>query len=358
MSAQPKLIVALLLAMVSSAAAQEQKPREIKVVVVTLFERGDDTGDQPGEFQNWVEREKLDEVIPFPAGWRNLRANRDGLLAICTGVGTAKAAASISALGLDPRFDLSRAYWLIAGIAGGDPADVTLGSVAWADYVVDGDLGHEIDSREIPADWPTGFIPLRRKKPYEPPRRSELEGEMYKLNSRLVDWAFSLTKDVALTDNDRLNERRSRYTEHPKAQGRAKVVRGDTLSASTFWHGKLLNEWANEWVRYHTMGEGNYVTTAMEDTGVLQALTFLSKAGKADLNRVLVLRAVSNFDMQPPGVTAAESLAGEKIGNYAAFFESLDNLHKAGGVVVKELVKNWKDYRSRIPDGGAPAAVH
>ncbi len=38
---------------------------------------------------------------------------------ICIGGGIANAAASVMALGYDPRFDLRRAYWLIAGIAGG-----------------------------------------------------------------------------------------------------------------------------------------------------------------------------------------------------------------------------------------------
>ena len=32
------------------------------------------------------------------------------------------------------------------------------------------------------------------------------------------------------------------------------------------------------------------MTTAMEDTGTLQSMTFLAKAGRVDLNRVMVLR--------------------------------------------------------------------
>jgi len=43
--------------------AQSDKPIPVKVVVVTMFERGEDTGDQPGEFQFWVEREHLDRVL-------------------------------------------------------------------------------------------------------------------------------------------------------------------------------------------------------------------------------------------------------------------------------------------------------
>src|SRR3974377_1297093 len=92
----------------------------VKVVVVTMFERGADTGDDPGELQYWVERNHLARVVPFPHGYDDLRRNRDGVLGILTGMGTARAAGSIMALGLDPRFDLRKAYWVVAGIAGVD----------------------------------------------------------------------------------------------------------------------------------------------------------------------------------------------------------------------------------------------
>jgi purine nucleoside permease len=161
------------------AVAQGAIP--IRVVVVTMFERGADTGDEPGEFQYWVEREKLDQIVPFKAGYRDLRTNSRAILGICTGVGTAKAAATIMALGLDPRFDLTKAYWVVAGIAGVNPSAASLGSAAWAEWVVDGDLAHEIDAREIPAEWKTGFVPLRKSVPYELPKAPD-EGEVYHLN--------------------------------------------------------------------------------------------------------------------------------------------------------------------------------
>src|SRR5580765_3890736 len=142
-----------------SCSGPKAQPILIKVVVVTMFERGADTGDAPGEFQNWVEHEKLDTVINFPQGFHNLRMSADGVLGTVTGVGTARAAANTMALGMDPRFDLSKAYWVVAGIAGVDPEDASLGSAAWAEWIVDADLAHEIDMREIPKDWKTGYIP-------------------------------------------------------------------------------------------------------------------------------------------------------------------------------------------------------
>ena len=97
-------------------------PLEIRVVVVTTFEIGNDSGDEAGEFQNWVEHYPLSEVLAFPQGYHPLRYNaNDHVLGIVTGVGKSQAAASIMALGLDPRFDLRKAYWILAGIGGVDP---------------------------------------------------------------------------------------------------------------------------------------------------------------------------------------------------------------------------------------------
>jgi len=339
-----------LLCCLLAALALDAAPKKIpvKVVVVAMFERGADTGDDAGEFQHWVEREKLDQVLPFPAGWRNLRMNKEGVLAICTGIGTARAAASIMALGLDPRFDLSKAYWLVAGIAGIDPLDAPTGSAAWAEWVIDGDLAHEIDAREIPADWKTGMIPLRKSKPYEMPRRLPDEGEAYQLNPGLTEWAYQLTKNVKLADTEAMRTQRERYAA-PNAHRSPFVLKGDTMSSGTFWHGKLLSEWANDWVKYHTDGKGNYVTTAMEDTGTLQSLTWLAAAGKVDRQRVMVVRTASNFDQQRQGLTAPESLVETKIGSYVALGPSLDAAHRTGSVVVHELVRGWKEYRDRIP---------
>jgi purine nucleoside permease len=329
-------------------SAASSAPIRIKVVVVTMFERGEDTGDVPGEYQLWVEREHLDQVLPLPAGYHHVRMNKDGVLGLLTGVGTAKAAASVMALGLDPRFDLSKAYWIVAGIGGGDPADVSLGSAVWADHVIDGDLAFEIDARQIPESWPTGYLPLRRGTPYEQPPRNDY-GEAYTLNASLVDWAVRLTQEVPLADSDSLRKSRARFAGFPNAMKPPFVARGDTLSASTFWHGSKMDEWANAWTRYYTGGKGNFMTAGMEDTGTMQALTFLSQAGRVDLQRVLVLRTVSNYDREPPGTSAAESLQEMVSGNYSAYLQSLEAAQVVGDKVVRDLVEHWSEREAAIP---------
>ena len=311
-----------------------------------MFERGEDTGDASGEFQLWVEREHLGQVLPLAAGYRHVRLNKDGVLGMVTGVGTAKAAASVMALGLDPRFDLSKTYWIVAGIGGGDPADVSLGSAVWADHVVDGDLAFEIDARQIPQSWPTGYVPLRKGTPYEQPAANDY-GEAYTLNADLVSWAMRLTHDVPLADSETLGKFRSRFSGFPNALKPPFVTRGDTLSAGTFWHGSKMDEWANAWTRYYT--GGNYMIAAMEDSGTLQALTFLSHAGRVDLQRVLVLRTVSNYDREPAGTAVDESLKEMVSGNYSAYMPALEAAETVGDKVVRDIVAHWAEREATIP---------
>ncbi len=342
----------LLLGTAGCALAQTQavKPIEVKVVVVNMFEVGADTGDVPGEHQYWVEREHLDTVLPFPQGYHDLRMNKNGVLAVVTGVGTARAAATMMALGLDPRFDLTHAYFVVAGIAGIDPAMGSLGSAVWADWVVDGDLAHELDAREIPKNWKTGYVPLGKSTPYEEPRTARFgdDGNIYHLNTALVDWAFNLTKKVELPDNPAIKERRMEY-EGDVAHRPPFVLRGDELSAMTFWHGRVMNEWARDWVKYETDGKGTYAVCGMEDTGTLQSLTWLARAGRIDFHRVLVLRTASNYDQQRTGITAAESLAETKVTKYSAYLPALEAAYRVGHVVVDSLVANWGKSRDTIP---------
>ena len=134
----------------------------------------------------------MNRIYTLPAGYHAVRMNNSGEMAVLTGQGTANAAATIMALGLDPRFDLRHAYWIIAGIAGASPDRASLGSAVWARWVVDGDLGYEIDAREIPTDWTTGYVPLRKTRPFEPPA-APLDGQVYALDPGLAEWAFDLT---------------------------------------------------------------------------------------------------------------------------------------------------------------------
>jgi purine nucleoside permease len=127
------------------------------------------------------------------------------------------------------------------------------------------------------------------------------------------------------------------------------VLKGDNLSASTFWHGKLMSEWAENWVKYETDGKGTYAICGMEDTGTMQSLTFLAQAQKVDVKRVLILRTASNFDQQREGISAAQSLAETKIAHYGAYIPALESAYRVGHVVVDSIVSNWAADREHLP---------
>ena len=354
-AARPLLVMMALLGPPSFAAV----PREVRVVVVTTFELGADSGDVPGELQNWVEKLPLPETLPFPSGGRALRYNRQKrILAVVTGSGAINAAASITALGLDPRFDLSRAYWLVAGIAGVNANVASVGSVAWAEWVVDRDLLHEIDAREIPPDWSTGLVPLSRSRPFQapPPAPGIFSPNVYHLHGALVAWAFALTRDVALADSADLATIRAGY-DQPAARTPPHVLKGDEVSAMAWWLGDIMNRTAEQWMDYWTDGRGVMATTAMEDCGVLQALARLAQTGRADVSRVLVLRGASNYTAPGRGGSAAGLLAAESADDGAthlsAFLPALTSVYQVGAKVANALSAGWPRTRTQIP-GATP----
>jgi purine nucleoside permease len=339
-----KLLVPALIALLTTSALSAQIP--IKVVVVSMFEIGDDTGDTPGEFQFWIERTGAKKV-EAPLGWRDYYLTDDGILLMCTGGGITNAATSTSTLALDDRFDLTKAYWLVAGIAGVDPEDASLGSAIWAKWVIDGDLAKEIDSREIPEDWKYGMIALGAKKPNTLDGGWQVSTIKFELNEPLVDWAYGLTKDYPLPENEEINEFSVIYEGYPNAIKPPSVMIGETIASSTYWHGFAFNEWANDWVKLHSEDpEANFMTSAMEDTGTATALQRIAKTGKVDFNRLLVLRTASNFSTPPIGKSVEWSLNAEYPAKGLPALEAAYNVTK---VVVDELLENWDIYKDTLP---------
>ena len=164
---------------------------EIRAVIVTAYEPA--AGPVPGEFRYWRERRGLTGELPFAYGLRPLSLSADGVLGMVTGMGTSRAASAITALGLDERFDLRRAFWLVSGVCGIDPARGSLASVVLPEWVVDGDLTHELDAREIPAEWPDGFVAIGKSAPYEQPRADRFDGDdglVFRLDAKLGAWAL------------------------------------------------------------------------------------------------------------------------------------------------------------------------
>jgi purine nucleoside permease len=343
---RPSLVFFALLGSLTSGWAAAPAPMPVKVVVITTFEVGADTGDKPGEFQFWVEREHLDQTITVPGMDHVVRTNGRGLFGVVSGT-TSRSGLQIQALALDPRFDFSHAYWILAGIAGTDPADASIGSAAWARYVVDGDIAYEIDGREAAPDWPYGIMVIGADRPNvrPPPQGWEPEKMCFELNPALVAKAYALTKDVPLLDTPEMQAYRATYVGFPNAQKPPFVLLGDVLGCNRYWHGVRLTHWANDWVRIWTEGRGNFVMTAMEDQGVATALFRLSTTGRVDFQRVLFLRTASNYCMPAPRQGVVQSLTAEYAGGLPAY----EAAWRVGSVVVHDILDHWDSYEAKAP---------
>ena len=310
-----------------------------------------------GELGNWVANLPCTQTFSFPQGYHQLWYNPKLHVLVCEmGEGKSHASASVTALAKDRRFDVTKAYWLLAGIAGVDPHQASLASVSWSQYVVDGDLGaYDIDGREIPSGWSTGFVPVGRNYPYEqpPPPFESINGHtVFQLNSSLVNWAFQLTQNIQLPDDANLQQVRAMWSGNPKAVLPPFVLEGSSLASDVFWIGDLFNTWAENWVSYWTSGAATFVMSDFEDTAINQAMEFLGQAGKADPNRVMVLRAGSDFNFQPNGQTPAQYLAEENNFELSGFDEALYDVYLVGSTVVKQISNNWSVYSNTIPSAG------
>jgi purine nucleoside permease len=334
--------VVLALAFASSqstiAAGTTSTPaRPLKVVIISMF---------GPEAEPWIKPLNLTQQVPvigLSEDYPTLKCNLDDVCLLTTGMGHANAAASTLAVTLDPQFDLRDTYFLIAGIAGIDPKMGTTGTAAWARYLVDFGIAHEIDAREMPKNWKSGYIGIMTKGPGEKPK-FEYRTESFQLNEALLQKALSLTRNVQLEDSPAAKAYRARYKYAP-ANKPPTVIQCDTLGGDTWWHGHKLGEHARDWTKLLTDGKGNYCTTQQEDNATYNALARAAAAGKVNLQRLAVLRTGANFDRPYPGQSAFASLTADSGG----FLPATNNLYRVGSVFVNDIVTQWSQWKVEIP---------
>lgn len=316
-------------------------PRPLKVVIISMF---------APEGEPWIAPFQLKEEIVVPGlspDYPAIKCNADDVCLMVSGMGHANAAASTIALALDPRLDLKRTYFLIAGIAGIDPAQGTTGTATWARYLVDVGIAHEIDAREMPKNWNTGYLGVMTKTPGEKPK-FEYRTELAQLDEALLQKALALSKGVTLQDNDKARAYRAKYKTGPASKP-PQVIQCDTLGGDTWWHGHKLGQHARDWTKLLTDGKGTYCTTQQEDNATYNALERAANAGKVDLKRLAVLRTASNFDRPYPGQSAHSSLVASTTGASGGFMPATKNLAVVGGALVRDIVERWSAWQTGVP---------
>ena len=329
-------------AAVAQPAEKTRPPlRALKVLIVSMFEP---------EAAPWVEPLRLTDTVPVPGllpESPSLRCNADDVCLLVAGMGHANAAASTLAVALDPRLDLTHTWFLVAGIAGIDPARGTLGSAAWARWLVDFGIAHEIDAREMPKGWAGGYFGIMTRAPGIKPKL-EYHTEVARLDEALLQRALLLSRRAVLDDSAQARAYRANYPRAP-ANAPPQVIQCDTLGGDTWWHGDRLGEQARAWMKLLTDGQGTYCTTQQEDNATYNALARAAAAGRLDLKRLAVLRTGSNFDRPHPGQSAHASLMASTSGATGGFVPATNNLYRAGAPLVNDIVARWSEWREGVP---------
>jgi purine nucleoside permease len=62
-----------------------------------------------------------------------------------------------------------------------------------------------------------------------------------------------------------------------------------------------------------------------------------------------VLRTISNYDREAPGVSVSDSLKALSAGNYSAYLPALDAAEIVGDKVVRDIVTHWEQRAAQIP---------
>jgi purine nucleoside permease len=338
-------LLAALLVAVSFPSARAGNPiergnrRPVKVMIISTF---------GSERQVWLDRLEPWRAIRVPGlapDYPDVHCNQSKICVFTTGMGHSNAAASVTALVFSGLFELSHTYFIVAAVAGIDPAQGTLGSAAWARYLVEFGLQWEIDAREIPPDWTTGYLGIDTTGPTQKPPL-EYRTEVFQLNEALLRRAYALSRAVPLADSAQAQATRAKFNYAPANQPPS-VLQCDTVSGDTWFSGALLTQRARDWTKILTDGKGIFCTSQQEDNAIYEALKRGAGAKLLDLDRVAVLRAGSDFLQPYDGQSSADNLV-----HYAAqggFPIALENLYRAASPLVQQIVNNWPTWRRGVP---------
>jgi purine nucleoside permease len=333
---------AMLLVLGCSAAAPGTADDRIpvKVMIISMFNL---------EGAPWIAALKPEREVRVPglsSDFPTVRCTASGVCQMTTDMGHANAAASMMAVIYSGQFDLRRTYFLVAGIAGINPQYGTIGTATWARYLVDVDIAHEIDAREMPRGWSDGYFGVLTRGQEQKPR-FDYRTELFQVDEALLQKALQLSRHATLEDSPDVVAYRKFYPGSP-ANRPPGVTQCDTASGDTWWGGRRLGERATRWTRLLTDGHGQYCTSQQEDNATLLALTRGAHSGLVDIHRVAVLRTGSDFDRPYPGQSAFDSLVAQQ-SVAGAIHTSTANLVHAGMPLVSDIVEHWQQWQVGVP---------
>ncbi|KAG0682571.1 hypothetical protein C6P42_002853 [Pichia californica] len=267
------------------------------------------------------------------------------LCQITVGEGEINAASSLTALSLSTSFNLTSTFFLIAGIAGISPLKGTIGDVTFARFAIQ-ILEYEVDARDLPINWNTGYFALGSNSPGEYP--VNIYGtEVFELNVNLRNRALELAQEALLYNGTLKNEEFRETYNYAPANRTPEAIPCDTLTGDTYWFGNRLDESFSNYTNLITNGTGNYCTTQQEDNASLEALLRAAMYGLVDFSRIVVMRTASDFTYSNDysGNLTVEFFDDVYQGGVTA---SVVNLYYASKPFITDILENFESYDSGL----------
>jgi purine nucleoside permease len=251
------------------------------------------------------------------------------------------AAATVSALVHSNRFDLTSTYFMVAGIGGVNPEVATICAVTFARYAIQVAMQYEIDPRELPANFSTGYVPQGSTSPSEYPQ-SIYGTEVFEVNQDLQRIAASFARKATLNDSSAAVAYRAKYATsdlYTAALEAPSVIECDVATSDVYYSGKLLGEAFSNYTKLVTNGTGNYCSTAQEDNATLEVLLRAATTKLVDFSRIIIMRTASDFDRPYPGEEASVNLFESS--KQGAFAPAIKNIYLGGIKVVEGILDGW-----------------
>ncbi|KAJ5179093.1 hypothetical protein N7492_002303 [Penicillium capsulatum] len=261
---------------------------------------------------------------------------------LITGEGEINAATTVASVAFSSIFDLTKTYFFVAGIAGVNPKRTTTGSATFARYAVQVALQYEIDIRELPKNYSTGYIPLGADAANKYP--TLIYGtEVFEVNEELRDIAVDFARQAKLADSDTAKEYRKHFEtsggEYKAATGAPGITKCDVATSDVYYSGQLLAGAFENTTKVLTNGTGDYCSSAQEDNATLEVLLRSSAHKLTDFSRIIIMRTASDFDRQYPGASASYNLFHAS--DQGGFEIALKNIYQAGIQVVQGILDGW-----------------
>lgn len=265
------------------------------------------SGDTPGEAQLYYEAYLAGgDVYEISAPAENSRLYvKDSVALYLTGSGKVNAAVSTLSVLTDPRFDFSNAYIISTGCAGSATQITVMGDVFIGSAVLDYDLGHHADPREMENPSLTTWF---HSPNYDSSSNIMLSGE-------LTDKVYELVKDVKPETTPKTRAyMASSFDNAGWAVRDPKVMKGTIVSSDNFWKGYYSQ--ANAVLITETYQcPDPFVASEMEDVAIGVVLKRLGM-----LDRYIVIRGSVNM-----AVFMGDSTP-EKLWGYNGLFEESEEL--------------------------------